>query len=119
MNEGEMTTNLDPEDIVDELLANSGFPSIDGDETVANLIARSGSVGWGVDTYGSLNAWFVATNKIDFHVDVHLDGDPDDGTSILGTSILAKVAGEAIKRDEHWEMSKYEVLEADFDPPTE
>ena len=114
-----MTTNLDPEDIVDELLANSGFPSIDGDEMVADLISRSGSVGWGVDTYSSLNAWSVAPNKIGFHVDVHLDGDPDDGTSILGTSILGKVEGEAVKRDEHWEMSKYKVLEADFDPATE
>ncbi|MBW4667923.1 MAG: hypothetical protein KME60_10950 [Cyanomargarita calcarea GSE-NOS-MK-12-04C] len=119
-----MITNLDAvaEKIVDELLANTGFRfalDLMDDDTIASLISYSGSIGWGLDTYEIIEAWFVEPEKISFSTGVYLDGTPDDETSILGTSILAKIQGEVIQEDEKWEIFDYEVLEADFYPPND
>lgn len=117
-NERRTMTYLDPMDIIDELLSEVGFDfvrDLEGDDIVADLNSRSGSVGWGLDTYDILQAWSIKPG-VGFLVDIHLDGTPDDETSILGTSILVKVKGKAVKKGV-WEVAEYEVVEADFYPP--
>ena len=105
-------------DIIDELLSEVGFDfaqDLEGDDIVAGLISYSGSVGWGLDTYDILQAWSIELG-VGFLVDIHLDGTPDDETSILGTSILVKVKGKAVKKGVSWEVGEYEVVEANFYP---
>lgn len=112
-------TYLDPMDIIDELLSKVGFDfaqDLEGDDIVADLISRSGSVGWGLDTYDILQAWSIKPG-VGFLGNIHLDGTPDDETSILGTSILVKVKGKAVRKGASWEVGEYEVVEADFYPP--
>lgn len=114
-------TDLDPMDIIDELLSEIGFDfaqDLERDDTVAGLISYSGSVGWGLDTYDILQAWSIEPG-VGFLVDIHLDGTPDCETSILGTSILVKVKGKAVKKGVSWELAEYEVVEADFYPPND
>lgn len=87
-----MMSNIDPDSIVDELLFDIGLDVTD-DEKVTDLISCSGSSGWGYDTSGNLKTWLIQPGTIGFSVHIYLDGIPDDDTSILGTSILAKVQG--------------------------
>ena len=113
--------NLDPVEIIDELLSEVGFDfaqELADDDLLVNLISRSGAVGWGLDTYDILQAWSIEPG-VGFCIDIQLNGEPDNDTSILGTSILAKVQGKAVKSGKQWTVAKYEVLEADFDPPDE
>jgi hypothetical protein len=111
------------EEVIDELLAKTASAVADDlredNDTIAGLISCSGSTGWGLDTYEVIEAWFIEPEKISFSVGIYLDGTPDDETSILGTSILANIQGEALKEDEKWEIFGYEVLEADFYPPND
>jgi hypothetical protein len=113
--------NLDPVEILDELLANTDFLAFNliDDDKITDLISNSGSTGWGLDTYGLTEAWFIEPKKISFSADIYLDGTPNDETSILGTSIFAKIHGKAVKEDEDWEISEYEILESDFYPPND
>jgi hypothetical protein len=117
-------TNLDPLaiEIIDELLANTGSDvasELMNDDTITGLISISGSIGWGLDTYGNLEARFIEPKKISFSADIYLDATPDEETSILGTSILAEIHGKAVKEDANWEISEYEIVEADFYPPND
>ncbi|MDJ0620158.1 MAG: HEPN domain-containing protein [Calothrix sp. MO_192.B10] len=116
--------NLDPVDIVDELLCDFASKlglQLTDDERVVDLISCSGCSGWGLDTYGNLKAELIEpeNEKIGFSADFYLDGDPNDDTSILGTSILVKVQGEVAKEDENWEVSEYEVMNVYFYPADE
>ncbi|MEH2280439.1 MAG: HEPN domain-containing protein [Nostoc sp.] len=117
-------TNLDPLalEIIDELLANTGSDvasDLMDDEKITGLISISGSTGWGFETYQIAESWFIEPKKISFYADIYLDATPDDETSILGTSIVAEIHGKALKEDENWEISEYEIVEADFYPPND
>ena len=114
-------TNSDPIEIIDELLSEIGFDfaqELENDDLLVDLISRSGAVGWGLDTYDILEAWSIEPG-VGFCIDIQLDGEPDDDTSILGTSILAKIQGKAVKTGKRWAIAEYKVLQADFDPPDE
>jgi hypothetical protein len=114
-------TKPDPIEIIEELLAKTGFDfaqELENDDLLADLISRSSAVGWGLDTYDILEAWSIEPG-VGFYIHIQLDGEPDDDTSILGTSILAKVQGKAVKTGKRWAIAEYEVLKADFDPPDE
>ncbi|OYE03388.1 HEPN domain-containing protein [Nostoc sp. 'Peltigera membranacea cyanobiont' 232] len=117
-------TNLDPLalEIIDELLANTGSDvasDLMDDEKITGLISISGSTGWGFETYQIADSWFIEPKEISFSADIYLDATPDEETSILGTSILAEIHGKAVKEDENWEISEYEIVQADFYPPND
>jgi hypothetical protein len=114
-----MVENSDPAEIIDELLSEIGFDfaqELIGDDALADMISCSGAVGWGLDGYDILQSWSIKPG-VGFRIDFQLDGELDDDTPSMGTSILAKVQGKAVKTGKQWAVAEYEVLDANFDPP--
>lgn len=102
------------EEIIDSLLYDFCFNLVDEDDVITELIARSYSHTWGLDDYQNLEAHFAGENKITFSVDLLLHGETDDERPAVFDTIRAELKGEAIQDGGAWEISNYEVVDADF-----
>lgn len=102
------------EGIIDSLLYDFSFKLVEEDDVITELIARSYSHTWGLDDYQNLEARFVDENKISFSVNLYLSGETDDEAPSVFDTIQAELRGEAIQDDGTWEISTYEIIEADF-----
>ncbi|HEX8775259.1 MAG TPA: hypothetical protein VF735_16935 [Pyrinomonadaceae bacterium] len=102
------------EDIIDSLLYDFSFKLVEEDDVITELIARSYSHTWGLDDYQNLEARFVDENKISFSVELYLSGETDDEAPSVFDTIRAELRGEAVQDDNTWEISTYEIIEADF-----
>lgn len=115
------STDFSPErDFIDRKLSSIGSELTDEDDTVIDLISNSGCTGWGFDGYSDLKVWQNDTEDSEdvedfgFSVDLSLSGQPNDDTSILGTSMKVRIQGEFLKEDDEYSDINYEVLEANF-----
>jgi hypothetical protein len=102
------------EEIIDSLLYDFCFKLVEEDDVITELIARSYSYTWGLDDYQNLEAQFIGENKISFSVDLHLSGETDDESPSVFDTIHAELRGEAIQDNGTWEISNYQITEADF-----
>ena len=102
------------EEIIDSLLYDFSFKLVEEDDVITELIARSYSHTWGLDDHQNLEARFVNKDKISFSVDLYLSGETDEDSPSVFDTIRAQLRGEAIQDDGAWEISNYEIIEADF-----
>jgi hypothetical protein len=103
------------EEIIDSLLSDFSNDLIDNDDIVVDLVTRSNCYSWGLDDYQNLKTWQEDTRRIGFSVELHLSGERDEDAPSPLTAILVEVEGEAIGENNDWEISDYQVFEADYD----
>jgi hypothetical protein len=103
------------ENIIDSLLHDFSNVLIESDDVIIDLVTRSDCYSWGLDDYHIFRTWPNDSNKIGFTVYLHLSGERDEEAPSPLDGIYVKVAGEAVFENDDWEISDYEVLEAEFD----
>ncbi|MEW5858850.1 MAG: hypothetical protein AB1861_15915 [Cyanobacteriota bacterium] len=97
--------------IIECLIPDWAASLVHSDEVVRSLIAGTNTSEWGFDTYKSMNAWFNGKGKINFTVEIILNGEQDPDKTPCGSSISVKIdEGKAVHSNGEWQINSYKVL---------